>query len=58
MLEARWGALRHALWEAYCHGRDAAPLLPVYWERIWQEPLERVRARYRVLPCSRVYVDG
>jgi ubiquinone biosynthesis protein COQ4 len=56
--ERRWGALRHALGEAYRHGRDAAPLLPVYWERMWEEPLHAVRERYRVAPCSRRYVHG
>ena len=54
VLEARWEALRHTLGEAYRHGRDALPLLPVYWERLWEEPLEAVRARYRVVPCKRV----
>lgn len=56
--EARWGALRHALGEAYRHGRDAAPLLPVYWERLWEEPLDAVRARYGVVPCTRRFVEG
>ncbi len=58
VLEARWGALRHALWEAYRHGHQAEPLLPVYWERHWSEPLDRVRARYGVAPCTRAWVDG
>ncbi len=58
VLEARWSALRRALAEAYHHGCDAAPLLPVYWERIWHEPLEKVRERYRVVPCTRAWVDG
>lgn len=58
LLEKRWNALRHALWEAYCHGRDAAPLLPVYWERLWEEPMERVRRSLRVVPSSRAFVDG
>lgn len=50
--ERRWGALRFALREAYEHGRDAEPLLPVYWEKRWDEPLADVRARYRIRPCS------
>ncbi len=58
LLEARWGALRRALFEAYRHGRDAQPLLPVYWERHWSDPLERVRARHAIAPCTRTYVDG
>ncbi len=58
LLEARWWALRKALWEAYRHGHQAEPLLPVYWERHWSEPLDRVRARYGVAPCTRAWVDG
>lgn len=50
--EARWGALRHGLRDAYQAGRDATPLLPVYWERRWEEPLEGVRARLGVRVCS------
>jgi ubiquinone biosynthesis protein COQ4 len=56
--EGRWLALRYALTEAYEHGRDAQPLLPVYWERRWEEPLDDVRARYQVKPCTPHYVDG
>lgn len=56
--ERRWGVLRHALREAYEHGRDAAPLLPVYWERQWERPLDEVRAAYRVRPCTPSYVNG
>ncbi len=56
--EGRWGALRHALGEAYRHGRDAAPLLPVYWERHWDKPLNQVRADYRLRPCTSAYVQG
>jgi ubiquinone biosynthesis protein COQ4 len=52
VLEARWRALRHALAEAYRNGRDAEPLLPVYWERMWALPLDEVRRQYRVRPCS------
>ena len=43
---------------AGAHGRDAQPLLPVYWERLWDQPLETVRARYRVAPCTRAWVDS
>lgn len=56
--ERRWGALRHALREAYENGRDAAPLITVYWERMWEEPLSDVRARYNVRPCTPRYVHG
>ena len=58
VLERRWGALRGALREAYQHGLSAAPLMPVYWERLWEQPLDQVRARYRVQPCTRALVDS
>jgi ubiquinone biosynthesis protein COQ4 len=58
VLERRCGALHHALWEAYVHGRDALPLLPVYWERHWEEPMEAVRRRLGVRPCTRTFVEG
>ena len=45
VLEARWQVLRAGLWDAYASGRDARPLLPVYWERYWEEPVEQTRAR-------------
>jgi ubiquinone biosynthesis protein COQ4 len=50
VLERRWRALRYTLGEAYRIGRDAAPLLPVYWERLWAEPIADVRARYGLRP--------
>ena len=53
VLEKRWDALRRSTLEAYHAGRDAAPLLPVYWEDQWDEPLEEVRARYGVKPLDR-----
>jgi ubiquinone biosynthesis protein COQ4 len=56
--ERRWGALRHALGEAYRVGRDAAPLLPVHWEKLWAQPIAAVRERYGVQPLSRQWVDG
>lgn len=56
--EQRWGALRHALREAYENGCAAAPLLPVYWERHWERPLAEVRASYRIRPCTPGYVNG
>src|SRR5512138_3522376 len=39
VLERRWNALRHSMMEAYRDGRDASPLLPVYWEDLWERPL-------------------
>ena len=56
--EKRWGALRYALREAYEHGRDAMPLLPIFWERHWDEPLDDVRARYGIRACTSAYVSG
>jgi len=53
VLEKRWGALRHSALEAYRSGRDAAPLIGVRWEDLWEEPLDRVRAIYGVMPLDR-----
>jgi ubiquinone biosynthesis protein COQ4 len=57
VLEQRWGAMRHSMMEAYRAGRDAAPLLPVYWEDYWERPLEEIRARYNVHPLERRWLD-
>ena len=48
VLEGRFRALVSGLAEAHRRGRDAAPLLPVYWERHWEEPMASVRRRYRL----------
>ena len=53
VLEQRWEALRHSMMEAYRAGRDAAPLMPVYWEDHWEQPLADVRARYGIHPLDR-----
>lgn len=53
VLERRWGALRHSLLEAYRVGRDAEPLMPVFWEDLWEQPLDEIRASYRVRPLER-----
>lgn len=53
VLEKRWDALRHSMMEAYRAGRDAEPLMPVYWEDLWERPLDEVRARYHVQPLDR-----
>jgi ubiquinone biosynthesis protein COQ4 len=58
VLERRWRALRYALREAYESGRDAAPLLAVYWEKMWDQPLASVRARHAVRPCSPELVNA
>lgn len=57
VLERRWGALRHSMRDAYRAGREAAPLMPVIWEDIWDEPLDAVRARYHVHPLERRWLD-
>ena len=53
VFEGRWVELRHGLWEASADGRDADSLLPVYWEQSWEEPIDTIRQRYRVTPCTR-----
>jgi ubiquinone biosynthesis protein COQ4 len=53
LFEQRWTALRRSTLEAYQAGRDAAPLLPVYWEDLWEAPIERVRERYGIRPLDR-----
>lgn len=55
--ERRWGIVRHGAMEAYRSGRDAAPLLGVVWEDLWEEPLEDVRAAYGVKPLDRSRYD-
>lgn len=57
VLERRWGALRHSMLDAYRAGRDAAPLMPAYWEDLWDEPLDAVRARFCVQPLERRWLD-
>jgi ubiquinone biosynthesis protein Coq4 len=57
VLEKRWGALRHSMFDAYRAGRDAEPLLPVYWEDLWEQPLEEVRATFNVQPLDRKWLD-
>lgn len=51
--EGRLAALRHCIPEAYRAGRDAQPLLPVYWERHWEQPVAALRERYGIRPASR-----
>jgi ubiquinone biosynthesis protein COQ4 len=57
VLERRWGALRHSMAEAYRAGRDAAPLMPVIWEDLWEHPLAEVRATYGLAPLDRRWLD-
>ena len=58
VLERRWGTLRHSALDAYRAGRDAAPLLSVYWEDYWEDHLDDVRAAYRVRPLERRWLDS
>jgi ubiquinone biosynthesis protein COQ4 len=53
LLERRWDALKHSLMEAYRSGRNAASLISVCWEDLWEQPLDEVRARYNVQPLDR-----
>jgi len=54
VLEARWGTLRSGMLEAWRSGRDAAPLLPVYWERHWPDSMAEVRTRLGLSPSDRL----
>lgn len=53
LLARRWTALRHGLLGAYRNGKSAAPLLWVDWERLWERPLEQVRAELGVWPVRK-----
>jgi ubiquinone biosynthesis protein COQ4 len=57
VLERRWDTLRHSLREAYELGRDAAPLRGVYWERLWRDPVDEVRARHRLRALTRAWLE-
>lgn len=58
VLEARWATLRHSLAEAYRCGQQAHPLLPVFWETQWTAPIDEVRRRYRIEPCTPEHLHG
>ncbi len=49
--ERRWPLLRHTLRDAWKAGAAAAPLLPVYWERHWETPIDELRRRLGVRPA-------
>ncbi len=51
--EGRLRALRTDLRAAFHAGASAAPLLPIYWERHWDEPTDALRARLGVRPAHR-----
>ena len=53
LLARRWTALRRGLPGAYRNGKQAAPLLWVRWEQLWERPLDDVRAELRVRPVER-----
>ncbi len=57
VIERRWGTLRHSLSEAYRVGREAAPLIGVIWEDLWDRPIDHVRADYGVKPLERRWLD-
>jgi ubiquinone biosynthesis protein COQ4 len=57
VLERRWGAFRHSMFDAYRAGRDAAPLMPVIWEDLWEAPIETVRAAFNLEPLERRWLD-
>ncbi len=50
LFEKRWASAYPGLGRALAAGRRAAPLLSIYWERHWGEPLEDVRCRLRITP--------
>ncbi len=50
VLERRWRQLREGVPRAYALGAQAAPLVPVVWERRWEEPLEAIRRQFRITP--------
>lgn len=52
LAERRWPLLETALADAWRAGRDAAPLLPVYWEHHWTEPLDALRTRLGIRPAT------
>ena len=52
LLEGRFGCLRSGLYEAYSRGALAARLVPVYWERYLETPLDELRQQLRILPWT------
>ncbi len=43
VLEGRWNTLRHDTRAAWRSGANAAPILGIFWEDRWSQPLETVR---------------
>jgi ubiquinone biosynthesis protein COQ4 len=52
LLKGRWQMAFCGMRNAYRSGRAAAQLLPIRWEELWDQPLEQVRARLSIQPCS------
>lgn len=50
VLERRWTQLRRGVRRAYTLGAEAAPLVPVIWERRWDESLVSIRRRFGIVP--------
>jgi len=51
--ERRWRLMRNdAIGDARRAGQTALPLVPVYWERYWDEPIDNVRKRLQVTPAA------
>ena len=48
LFEKRWAAAYPGVSRALAAGKKAAPLLAVYWERHWDEPIASVRRRLRI----------
>lgn len=57
LLEQRWGTLRHSMRDAYRAGREAAPLMRVVWEDLWERPIDHVRAAYGIHPLERRWLE-
>lgn len=50
--ERRWPLVRRGLRQARRAGRDASPLLAVYWEKRWDEDIDDLRRWLGVRPAS------
>lgn len=53
LLEWRPRALRRRLPAAWRAGRRARPLIAVYWERRWHQPIDDLRRELGVVPADR-----
>lgn len=54
LIERRWDVLRHGLREAWQAGKDAAPLILVYWEERWAMGLDEIRETYRIRTLDQI----